>query len=117
MDYIWQHFKNRSLFSLQLYKAVLSRSWLTLGFCFLLKCSLLLFNNVQRRAEVLFDSITEIELGDTAADIQQRRQERQARGGSCRKRPRTKKSDTKTEPGGEAGPSQSRYNKGHTGDS
>ena len=34
-------------------------------------------------------------------------------GGGRRGRPRTKKCDTETEGGGEAGPSQSRYKKGH----
>ena len=88
-----------------------------------------------RKIGVPTDSFPEFELGDTAADIQQRREEREAREreeaqqqreeearreetrveethsqeeGVAGKRPRTEKSDTETE----AGPSQSRYKKG-----
>ena len=90
-----------------------------------------------RKIEVPTDIVPEFELGDTAADIQQRREEREARErdevrqqqqreearaeeshsqeeGVAEKRPRTERSDTETEAaGGEAGASQSHYKKGH----
>ena len=95
------------------------------------------------KIEVPTDSIPEFELGDTAADIQQRREEREARDreearqqqqreekarreearaeeshsqeeGHLEKPPRTERNDTETEAaGGEAGTSQSQYKKGH----
>ena len=95
-----------------------------------------------RRIDVSTDSVPEFQLGDTATDIRQRRDEREARDreeeaqrqreqearmeelarmeetnsqeeGVAEKRPRSEKSDTETEAGGEAGTSQSRYKIGH----
>ena len=95
-----------------------------------------------RKLEVPTESVPKFELGDTAADIQWRRQEREATERVARERevaeqqqqreedakkeeervekihseqkPRTEKSDSETKVvGGEAGPSQSRYKKGH----
>ena len=82
-----------------------------------------------RKIEVPTDSVHKYKLGDTAADIQWRREEREtreregeaqkqgeekplARGGSGRKACKDRQSDTETEAGrGET--SQSRYKKGH----
>ena len=92
-----------------------------------------------RKIEVFTDSVPEFELGDTAADIQQRKAEREARQREeaqkqreqearreeearmeethsqeeevAETRPRTERSETEAR--GEAGPSQSRYKKGH----
>ena len=90
------------------------------------------------KIDVPTDSVSEFELGDTAADIQWRRQDREAREreetqqqqqweearreearaeesntqeeGIPEKRPWTERSDTETEAtGGETGPSQSHY--------
>ena len=91
-----------------------------------------------RKIEILIDSVPECELGDITADIQRRREEREAREreeaqqqphrmeearaeeshsqeeGHPEKRPRRERSDTETEAaGGKAGTSQSRYEKGH----
>ena len=77
-----------------------------------------------RKKQIPTDSVPEFELKEQAADIQQRREERETRereeeaqkqreearltrGGSCRKRAWTEESDTETEAGGEAGTSQS----------
>ena len=94
-----------------------------------------------KKIEISTESVPEFELGDTVADIQQRREEREAREmeeaqqqrqreearreearvekthsqneGVAEKRPRTERSETETEAvGGEAGPSQSRYKEG-----
>ena len=95
-----------------------------------------------RKIEVPTDSVPEFELLDTAADIQQRRQDREARERDevqqqqqreqkarkeearaeeshsqeegQKKRPRTQRSETETEAGGgEVGKSQSHNKKGH----
>ena len=94
-----------------------------------------------RTIEVPTDIFPEFELRDTVVDLQRGRKERKAREGEeaqqqkeeevrrkeakaeelhlqkeghPEKRPRTERSDTKTEAaGGEAGPSQSRFKKGH----
>ena len=93
-----------------------------------------------RKIEISIDSVPEFELGDTVADIQWRREEREAREkegsqkqrekevrmeveakmeethsqeGVAEKRRIREKSDTETEAGGEVGTSQSRYKKRH----
>ena len=80
-----------------------------------------------REIEASTHSVPGFELGDTVVDIQQRREEREARQREeaqqqreeqarlkvAEKRTRTEKCDTETEAGGEVGPSQSGYKMGH----
>ena len=70
-----------------------------------------------RKIEIPSDSVPECELGNTVADIQWRREEKEAierEGGGKSGGNSHKRSDIKTEAvGREVGPSQSQYKKGH----